>query len=284
MPAKKRKSNRKAKDSVFTNLFTIPKYRYQLFKELHPEVEGLTEDDIEIVTLEHVLMNNEYNDLGLLAGDHFLILAEAQSTWSVNILIRFLLYLASTYKDYIESKGISLYGTKKATIPKPELYLIYSGNKGRKPEMLSFTKEFFGGNESAVEIKAKVIYGDSKKHDVISQYIAYCRVLDMQVRKHGRTKKAIEETIRICSDKDILKEYLEAHRKEVVDIMTRLYDREREMKLYVEEMRQDADTNRGLKDIKNLMKNLKMSAKEAMNALGISPQDQKIYLPMLKKG
>ena len=284
MPAKKRKSNRKAKDSVFTNLFTIPKYRYQLFKELHPEVKGLTEDDIEIVTLEHVLMNNEYNDLGLLAGDHFLILAEAQSTWSVNILIRFLLYLASTYKDYIESKGISLYGTKKATIPKPELYLIYSGNKGRKPEMLSFTKEFFGGNESAVEIKAKVIYGDSKKHDVISQYIAYCRVLDMQVRKHGRTKKAIEETIRICSDKDILKEYLEAHRKEVVDIMTQLYDREREMKLYVEEMRQDADTNRGLKDIKNLMKNLKMSAKEAMNALGISPQDQKIYLPMLKKG
>ena len=284
MPAKKRKSNRKAKDSVFTNLFTIPKYRYQLFKELHPEVKGITEDDIEIVTLEHVLMNNEYNDLGLLAGDHFLILAEAQSTWSVNILIRFLLYLASTYKDYIESKGISLYGMKKATIPKPELYLIYSGNKGRKPEMLSFTKEFFGGNESAVEIKAKVIYGDSKKHDVISQYIAYCRVLDMQVRKHGRTKKAIEETIRICSDKDILKEYLEAHRKEVVDIMTRLYDREREMKLYVEEMRQDADTNRGLKDIKNLMKNLKMSAKEAMNALGISPQDQKIYLPMLKKG
>ena len=284
MPAKKRKSNRKAKDSVFTNLFTIPKYRYQLFKELHPEVKGLTEDDIEIVTLEHVLMNNEYNDLGLLAGDHFLILAEAQSTWSVNILIRFLLYLASTYKDYIESKGISIKKKKKATIPKPELYLIYSGNKGRKPEMLSFTKEFFGGNESAVEIKAKVIYGDSKKHDVISQYIAYCRVLDMQVRKHGRTKKAIEETIRICSDKDILKEYLEAHRKEVVDIMTRLYDREREMKLYVEEMRQDADTNRGLKDIKNLMKNLKMSAKEAMNALGISPQDQKIYLPMLKKG
>ena len=284
MPAKKRKSNRKAKDSVFTNLFTIPKYRYQLFKELHPEVKGITEDDIEIVTLEHVLMNNEYNDLGLLAGGHFLILAEAQSTWSVNILIRFLLYLASTYKDYIESKGISLYGTKKATIPKPELYLIYSGNKGRKPEMLSFTKEFFGGNESAVEIKAKVIYGDSKKHDVISQYIAYCRVLDMQVRKHGRTKKAIEETIRICSDKDILKEYLEAHRKEVVDIMTRLHDREREMKLYVEEMRQDADTNRGLKDIKNLMQNLKMSAKEAMNALGISPQDQKIYLPMLKKG
>ena len=284
MPGKKRRSNRKAKDSVFTNLFTIPKYRYQLFKELHPEVKGITEDDIEIVTLEHVLMNNEYNDLGLLAGDHFLILAEAQSTWSVNILIRFLLYLASTYKDYIEAKDISLYGTKKAVIPKPELYLIYSGNKGKKPEVLSFTKEFFGGNESAVEIKAKVIYGDSKKHDVISQYIAYCRVLDMQVKKHGRTKKAIEETIRICSDKDILKEYLEAHRKEVVDIMTQLYDREREMRLYVEEMKQDAAKKSTLDAIKKLMKKLKMSAKEAMDFLEIAPKDQKTYLPMLKKG
>ena len=284
MPGKKRRSNRKAKDSVFTNLFTIPKYRYQLFKELHPEVKGITEDDIEIVTLEHVLMNNEYNDLGLLAGDHFLILAEAQSTWSVNILIRFLLYLASTYKDYIEAKDISLYGTKKAVIPKPELYLIYSGNKGKKPEVLSFTKEFFGGNESAVEIKAKVIYGDSKKHDMISQYIAYCKVLDMQVKKHGRTKKAIEETIRICSDKDILKEYLEAHRKEVVDIMTQLYDREREMRLYVEEMKQDAAKKSTLDAIKKLMKKLKMSAKEAMDFLEIAPKDQKTYLPMLKKG
>ena len=284
MPGKKRKSNRKAKDSVFTNLFTIPKYRYQLFKELHPEVKGITEDDIEIVTLEHVLMNNEYNDLGLLAGDHFLILAEAQSTWSVNILIRFLLYLASTYKDYIEAKDISLYGTKKAVIPKPELYLIYSGNKGKKPEVLSFTKEFFGGNESAIEIKAKVIYGDSKKHDMISQYIAYCKVLDMQVKKHGRTKKAIEETIRICSDKDILKEYLEAHRKEVVDIMTQLYDREREMRLYVEEMKQDAAKKSTLDAIKKLMKKLKMSAKEAMDFLEIAPKDQKTYLPMLKKG
>ena len=284
MSGKKRRSNRKAKDSVFTNLFTIPKYRYQLFKELHPEVKGITEDDIEIVTLEHVLMNNEYNDLGLLAGDHFLILAEAQSTWSVNILIRFLLYLASTYKDYIETKGISLYGTKKAVIPKPELYLIYSGNRGKKPEVLSFKEEFFGGEESAVEIKARVIYGNSKKRDVISQYIAYCRVLDMQVKKYGRTKKTIEETIRICSDKDILKEYLEAHRKEVVDIMTQLYDREREMGLYVKEERQDAARKNTLENIKSLMKTMKLSAKEAMNALQIAPNDQKIYLPMLKKG
>ena len=283
MPKRAKSANRKAKDSVFSNLFTIPKYRYQLFRQLHPEAKDIKESDIEIVTLEHVLMNNEYNDLGLLAGDHFLILAEAQSTWSVNILLRFLLYLASTYKDYIDEKNIRLYGTKKARIPKPELYLIYSGKRGKKPEILSLSEEFFGGEATAVEIKAKVIYGDSKKRDVISQYIEYCRVLDLQVKKYGRTKQAVEETIRICSDKGILKEYLEAHRREVVDIMTRIYDKEREMKLYVEEERSDAEKKAKVDSIKSLMRNLKFSAKEAMNALGIAPKDQKMYMPMLKK-
>ena len=105
----------------------------------------------------------------------------------------------------------------------------------------------------------------------------------MQVKKHGRTKKAVEETIRICSNKDILREYLAAHRKEVLDIMTQIYDKERELGLYVAEERKDADVNRAIIDIKNLMQNLKLSAKEAMNALGISPKDQKMYLPLLKK-
>ena len=49
-----------------------------------------------------------------------------------------------------------------------------------------------------------------------------------------------------------MKEYLEAHRKEVVDIMTQLYDREREMRLYVEEAKQDAAKKSTLDAIKNL--------------------------------
>ncbi len=73
-------------------------------------------------------------------------------------------------------------------------------------------------------------------------------------------------------------------RKEVVDTMTQLYDREREMRLYVEEMKQDAAKKSTLDAIKKLMKKLKMSAKEAMDFLEIAPKDQKTYLPMLKKG
>ena len=70
--------------------------------------------------------------------------------------------------------------------------------------------------------------------------------------------------------------------------MTQLYDREREMKLYVKEREQeaanDATRKSTLEAIKKLMKKLKMSAKEAMDFLEISPKDQKTYLPILKKG
>ena len=65
--------------------------------------------------------------------------------------------------------------------------------------------------------------------------------------------------------------------------MTQLYDREYELGLYVAEARKTAIDNANVESIRNLMKNLKMSAKDAMNALGIEPKDQKIYMRMLKK-
>ena len=57
---------------------------------------------------------------------------------------------------------------------------------------------------------------------------------------HGRTKKAILETIRICKDKNVLKEYLENKEREVVDIMMALYDEEEIMRSYVRSEVQEA--------------------------------------------
>lgn len=41
---------------------------------------------------------------------------------------------------------------------------------------------------------------DGKKDDIINQYVSFTRVLDGQVKKHGKTKDAVRETIRICKD------------------------------------------------------------------------------------
>ncbi len=55
---------RKIKDSVFTNLFQDKKYLLRLYKSLHPEDRDVTEDDIKDVTIKHVLVDADYNDLG----------------------------------------------------------------------------------------------------------------------------------------------------------------------------------------------------------------------------
>ena len=52
--------------------------------------------------------------------------------------------------------------------------------------------------------------------------------------KYKRTKKAITETIRICKEQNVLKEYLESREKEVVDIMSTLFDEERILQIHIE--------------------------------------------------
>ena len=87
---------RTVKDSVFTDLFGQKRYLMQLYRSLHPEDAEADEDDITIVTLQNVITDGLYNDLGFMVRDRLVVLVEAQSTWSPNIVIRVLMYLMSS--------------------------------------------------------------------------------------------------------------------------------------------------------------------------------------------
>ncbi len=142
---------RKIKDSVFTNLFQDKKYLLQLYKALHPEDSDITEDEIEDVTIKHVLIDADYNDLGFSVGNRLMVLVESQSTWTLNIIIRALMYLIQTYHDYFKRTNQNLYGSKKVNMPKPELYVIYTGDKKSIPDTISLSKEFFGGEKNSID-------------------------------------------------------------------------------------------------------------------------------------
>ena len=230
------KAKRTAKNSVFLDLFQDKKYLLKLYKTLHPEDTDATEDTLDIVTIDNILTDNLYNDLGIMAGNNkLLLLLEAQSSWTVNILIRILLYLAQSYHEYFERTSQSLYKSTKVKMPKPELYIIYTGNKGRKPNIISLSQEFFNGADIDIEVKAKVIY-ESGTEDIINQYIIFCKVFDEQRKLYGMTEQAVKETIRICKDRNILKQYLISREKEVVTIMMSLFDDEQIMKTYWKDM------------------------------------------------
>ena len=233
------KTKRTVKDSVFTNLFGNSKYLLQLYQFLHPEDTGVREEDLKTVTLENIFTDDVYNDLGFTKGDKLMVLMEAQSTWTVNIIIRALEYLANSYRRYFSENGQDLYSSKKVTLPKPELYVIYTGNRKRRPEEIKLSEEFFQGEKVAIEVTVKMIY-DGKKGDIVNQYVTFTKVLDEQVKIYGRNKKAVQETIRICKDKNILKEYLENKESEVVDIMMQLYDQEEIMRVHDKRIEMDS--------------------------------------------
>ena len=224
--AHRRKMKLAVKDTVFRDLFSQKKYLLQMYQALHPDDTTITADDLNIVTLKSILMNGIYNDLGFMVrGNQLLILVEAQSTWSPNIVIRSLMYLMDTYQEYFREKKIKLYGSHKADMPKPELYVIYTGDKGSHPDVLSLKDEFFPATDCCIDAKVKVIYlRDSD--DIINQYIGFCRVFNEQVALYGRTLTAAKEIIRICRDRNLLEEYLGEREKEAEDIMLTLFDQE----------------------------------------------------------
>ena len=228
------------KDSVFTNLFQDKKYLLQLYKTLHPEDTQVTEDALSDITIHNIMTNDVYNDVGFMVGKKLLILTEAQATWTENIAVRILIYLMVTYQDYIKKTKQNVYRSKKIKLPRPELYVIYTGDRKERTEYISLADEFFDGQKTFLDAKIKVLYG-SGQGDIISQYVTFTKVYDEQRKLHGRARKAVTETIRICKDKNVLKEYLEEREKEVENIMLAMYDEKEILLEYIESERYDTE-------------------------------------------
>lgn len=251
---------RKIRDSVFTNLFQDKKYLLQLYKALHPEDSNVTEDKIEDVTIKHVLVDADYNDLGFSIGDRLMVLVESQSTWTVNIIIRALMYLIQTYHDYFKRTNQNLYGSKKVNMPRPELYLIYTGDKKNIPDSISLARDFFDGAEIAIDAEIKVLYQENE--DIIGQYIIFSKVYTEQRKLYGNTKQAVTETIDICKNRNVLREYLESKEGEVVDIMMTLFDDEQILKAYAKDIEDNTARETEKEMAERMIKKGKMSLEE----------------------
>ncbi len=76
------------------------------------------------------------------------------------------------------------------------------------------------------------------------------------------TEQTVKETIRICKDRNILKEYLISREKEVVTIMMSLFDDEQIMKTYWKDMENTLAHKKDRETAEKLIKNGKMSLED----------------------
>ena len=86
---------------------------------------------------------------------------------------------------------------------------------------------------------------------------------DLEQRKlYGNTKQAVTETIRICKDRNVLKEYLESREQEVVDIMMTLFDDEQILKAYAKDIEDNKERETERKTAERMIKKGKMTLEE----------------------
>ncbi len=288
------KTNRKSKDSVFTYLFRQPEYARLLYLALHPEDGDVSEADCKIITLENIVTTGQYNDLGMQVRGRLMILIEAQSTFAVNIVLRLLLYLAETYNEYIHDHKLNLYSVTPVQIPRPELYVVYTGNKKNVPDTVNLSELFFEGAGDA-EVTVHILRR-GKDMDILEQYVQFCKIMDEQRKLYGWSLKTMEETIRICLERNILAPFLRLRKKEVMDIMSVLFDEKLAQELHDQEVRQEGreegreegrkeGREEGRKEIISQMANLSMALAEAgrVNELHLALQDPALCQRLLEE-
>lgn len=72
----------------------------------------------------------------------------------------------------------------------------------------------------------------------------------------------LKETIRICKDRNILREYLISREKEVMTIMTSLFDDERIVEIYAKDMAREAEIKATKKNAALMLKKGRVSVDE----------------------
>ena len=218
----------KVKDSVFSDLFGNKHNLLLLYRVLHPEDTDATEDDIRDVTIKNVLVKNLYNDLGFTVRGALLILAEAQATWNVNITYRLLVYLVETWTKYVKVSAQDPYDTAPLDLPDPEFFVVFTGERKGRPLKISLAKELSLAKRK-VDLEVTFIYCSEEEApgNILNQYIMFSREIDRQFKAKGRTIEAVVEAIKVCQQKNILKEYLtQQKQKEVIGIMDTLLNQE----------------------------------------------------------
>lgn len=223
------------KDRLFRYLFE--KDRNALL-DLYNALNGTAYQDasqLEIVTIESAVYVVMKNDLAyILSGT--LNLYEHQSTYSPNLPVRFLIYLAQEYQMVIERAERSLYGTGRISLPTPQCIVFYNGTKDMPEEQtLKLSNAFENKKVRAdVELNVRMLninYGYNKllmdKCKVLKEYSIMVAVTRNYMSLEKDVQTALNQAVDHCIEKGILREFLLKNRAEVLGMILEEFDVEK---------------------------------------------------------
>ena len=224
--------------------------RNELLK-LYNAINGTSYDDpdlLQVNTLENAVYMSMQNDVSFII-DMRLNLYEHQSTYSPNLPVRYLLYVADVYSDY--TKDMNLYGTKAVKLPTPRFVIFYNGQAEQPDRKELKLSELFSipDADPSLELKA-VMLNINKGHN--RKLMETCRTLQdyaeytFRVREYAAEMPldlAVEQAITECISEGILADFLRKNRAEAKKVSIYEYDEERHMRQTREEGMEEGYTN-----------------------------------------
>ena len=214
------------KDSVFRMLFSDPKYRLELYKVLLPDEMNVKEDELEDSTIKNYLINGQHNDIAFRKADEFLVLTEAQDTWSLNILLRMLFYAAEIFQRIVHKDKKDVFSSAKVEVPEPVFYVIYTGSNKKVYGEYSLADEFFP-EKRRMDLRIDVINKGPRKGDIVDQYIDFPKEVHDIIDEKGIaniTADDVEALVKRCIRKGILAEFLTERLTEVTTLMHKIFN------------------------------------------------------------
>lgn len=224
--------------------------RNELLK-LYNAINGTSYNDSELLqvnTLENAIYMSMQNDVSFII-EMRLNLYEHQSTYSPNLPVRYLLYVADVYSDY--TKDMNLYGTKAVKLPTPKFVIFYNGQAEQPDRKELKLSELFSipDADPSLELKA-VMLNINKGHN--RKLMETCRTIEdyaeytFRVREYAAEMpldEAIERAITECISEGILADFLRKNRAEAKKVSIYEYDEERHMRQTREEGMEEGYAN-----------------------------------------
>lgn len=244
MAEKKDNVTSKFKDNVFCMLYRDKKNLLELYNALNNSAYTNV-DDLQVTTLNGGSYMKYKNDASFLLCMS-LYMFEQQSSKNPNMPLRFLHYVSDVFRELFSNS--MLHRRSMIKIPVPHFVTFYNGlEKWVEDEdeiRLSDMYEISADNPE-LELKVRVININEDVHilnkcKTLRDYMTFVNKVRFKMGVEGDDVRiAVTEAIDECIDEDILVDFFEQHREEVVEVSIYDYDEEEVRRVLAEEYAQE---------------------------------------------
>ena len=230
--------SREYKSDVFSMLLEDKKNALEVYNALN-NTNYADPEEVEIVKLEKGVSLTIRNDASFII-DMNISFYEHQSTYSPNLPLRNLIYLANTLEEWLKKNTRDLFSTRRIKIPTPYFVVFYNGLQKRPEyEELRLSQSFYHETETPqLELICR-IYNITphqnttikEKSPVLSGYTSFVEKVRTYQNENRNVDEAVELAIEDCIREHILEDFFRKRKDEVKKVTHLDYTWEQREKL-----------------------------------------------------